>query len=139
MKKAAKKTASKKTTAKKEVVKTEEVREELLPDEGEVLDLSKIVEEEKEVKPELTEKIVEEEFIPDFEGVDSKPATDQFSESDSETFKKFINIYSPPVITKDNARLAKTPRGETFIKVSCDKQTEGSMPKFIDGLTVSFE
>lgn len=126
MKKAASKKTAKKTT-KVEVANVE---------------VEEIAQESNEEAVEVTEKVtaeVQEEFVPDFEGVDSRSSSRGFSDSDRATLDKFINVYSPPVITSANTKLAKTSRGKSVIKVTCDKATEGSMPRFIDGLSVVFE
>jgi len=129
-----KKAASKKTVKKTPKVEVANVEVEEIAQESN--------EEAVEVTVEVTEEVaaeVQEEFVPDFEGVDSKSPSGDFSDSDRVTLDKFINVYSPPVITSANAKLAKTLRGKSVIKVTCDKATEGSMPRFIDGLSVVFE
>lgn len=96
----------------------------------------KVVENKPDPTPEVQTEEVQEELTEE----SPKPEVlVGFSKEEIDTYEKFINVYSPSVITTDNAKLDKR-NGKSIILVSySEKGIENSMPKFIDGLAVLTE
>jgi hypothetical protein len=70
--------------------------------------------------------------------VTTQDSKSEFSDKENSILKKFVDSYSPPVVTEDHAKLARSLKGKTVIEVTCDKKAQESMPKFIDGIAVIF-
>jgi uncharacterized protein YoxC len=82
-----------------------------------------------------------EEFIKDVKEVveDIVEEIKEIPQSVKDTFERFINIYSPPVITKENAEIKEEKGRYKIVVNSSAKGIESSMPKFIDSLEVEIK
>jgi hypothetical protein len=112
----------------KETSKTNEVFDEVK---------NEVLEQALEVKNETPEGVVLEVEIQTPKEADS-PEKDKSLEKAEAAYSRFVNIYSPPVVTTDNSSLEKDENGRYFIKVLC-RSAKDSVPKWIDGFRVVVE
>lgn len=140
-KKTAKKSAPKKTVENQNEKSKQDILDNIVGNIVEAPDYSNV--ETKELSVEILERLEGEvrEFKEDVEDLIEDVIEDikEIPQKVKDAFKRFIDIYSPPVITEENAKLEEK-NGKYKIVVNCaEKGIEGSMPKFIDSLEVEIK